>query len=107
MKKPAIRKVEVVPSDTNWRKLFEDEAETLRAQLGGNILKIHHFGSTAIPNISAKPIIDILIEVKDINQIDSHNNYHLPWLVESFYTDNVQPGGTVTSSTLSPAGQGE
>jgi len=41
--------------------------------LGQEVMAIHHVGSTAIPNISAKPIIDILVEVHDIGKIDEFN----------------------------------
>lgn len=37
-------------------------------------MTIHHIGSTAIPSIYAKPIIDLLVEVKNIKVVDSHNS---------------------------------
>lgn len=63
-------KVEVVPYNPNWSNLFEVEAKQWFNLLNLNVIAIHHIGSTAIPNIYAKPIIDLLIEVKDINQVD-------------------------------------
>ncbi len=57
-----------------WREKFEIEAEKINDLLGENIIAIHHIGSTAIPNIYAKPIIDILVEVKDIVKIDELNS---------------------------------
>ncbi len=41
--------------------------------MGENVVTIHHIGSTAIPSIYAKPIIDFLIEVKDIAKVDEGN----------------------------------
>lgn len=41
--------------------------------LGDEVVAIHHIGSTAIPNTWAKPIIDILVEVHDIERIDEFN----------------------------------
>jgi GrpB-like predicted nucleotidyltransferase (UPF0157 family) len=65
-----VRKVEVVPHDPNWSKLFRVEADQVAVVLGREVVAIHHIGSTAIPGISAKPIIDILVEVYDIEKID-------------------------------------
>jgi len=63
-------KVEVVPHDPNWRSAFETESEQIALALRDNVVAIHHIGSTAIPQIHAKPIIDMLVEVKDITKID-------------------------------------
>ncbi len=60
------RHVEVIPYHRDWPAQFEAEAQTLRRIFGENLVTIHHFGSTAIPGASAKPIIDILITVRDI-----------------------------------------
>ena len=63
-------KVEVVPHDPAWRGKFEDESKQVALAFGENLVAIHHIGSTAIPNIHAKPIIDMLVEVKDIAKVD-------------------------------------
>lgn len=56
--------VEIVEYDPRWPALFEQEAERLRGALDPSlIVGLEHFGSTAIPNLSAKPIIDIVIAV--------------------------------------------
>jgi GrpB-like predicted nucleotidyltransferase (UPF0157 family) len=56
--------IEIVPYDPHWPALFAAEAARLRAVLDPNlILGLEHFGSTAIPGLAAKPIIDILIAV--------------------------------------------
>lgn len=65
------RKVEVVPYHTDWPDLFVSEAQALRRVLGDEVLSIHRFGSTAIPGVSAKPVIDILVIVRDITVIDA------------------------------------
>ena len=66
-------KVEVVPYNYDWQDLFQAEAKQWFDLLNSNVIAIHHIGSTAIPNIYAKPIIDLLIEVKQINQVDQCN----------------------------------
>lgn len=68
-----MKKVEVVQPDPKWREAFEVESKRLADTLGENIIAIHHIGSTAIPNIYAKPIIDLLVEVKDLIKIDEQN----------------------------------
>jgi len=68
-----IRRIEVVPHDPKLKKMFNMEARIIKAVFSKEILSIHHIGSTAIPEISAKPIIDILVEVKNIDKIDDYN----------------------------------
>ena len=72
--KAIAREVKVVPHDPNWSELFKAEADKIAAILRQEVIAIHHIGSTAIPNISAKPIIDILVEVHDIEKIDDFND---------------------------------
>lgn len=69
-----MKKVEVVPPNAQWRNEFEKEAECLAAALGENVVAVHHIGSTAIPNIYAKPVIDLLVEVKDITELDERSS---------------------------------
>lgn len=54
-----MRKVIVLPYDEQWASLFAEEADELKGILGEEIVSIHHFGSTSIPELEAKPIIDI------------------------------------------------
>ncbi|WP_026079856.1 GrpB family protein [Spirulina subsalsa] len=68
-----MRKVEVVAYNPQWGEMFVAEAEHIASVLGANIVAIHHMGSTAIPGIHAKPIIDLLVEVQDIEQVDEYN----------------------------------
>lgn len=67
------RKVEVVPHDPQWRVSFLEESKQIALAMGENVVTIHHIGSTAIPNIYAKPIVDFLIEVKDLAKVDDRN----------------------------------
>jgi GrpB-like predicted nucleotidyltransferase (UPF0157 family) len=53
--------VEVVPYDPRWAEAFEREAAVLRPALGTYALGVDHFGSTAVPGLSAKPIVDVLV----------------------------------------------
>lgn len=69
-----MSKVEVVPHDPRWREAFEAEAKRVAAALGENVSAVHHIGSTAIPDIYAKPVVDLLIEVGDINEVDGRSS---------------------------------
>lgn len=68
-----VRKIIVVPHDPIWPVRFRQEADWLSSIFGHEIVAIHHFGSTSIPDIYAKPIIDILVEVRDLDRIDMAN----------------------------------
>lgn len=59
------------PHDPRWKDIFAAEAQALRTQLGEVALRIQHIGSTAIPGIVAKPIIDIVVEVSSLEEIDA------------------------------------
>lgn len=65
--------ITVAPYDTNWPNLFHQESEKLHSVLGDQLVDIHHIGSTAIPGIWAKPVIDIIPVVKDIASVDRYN----------------------------------
>lgn len=59
--------VAVVSYDPRWPERFRLEAEHLRACLPRELVgRIEHFGSTAVPGLSAKPIVDVLVEVSDL-----------------------------------------
>ena len=64
-------RIYMVPHDPNWRQEFENEAKQITDALGSNVEEVHHMGSTAIPNIYAKPVIDILLVVQDHADLDA------------------------------------
>jgi GrpB-like predicted nucleotidyltransferase (UPF0157 family) len=49
--------------DPNWPAQFDREAERVRAALGDRVLRVEHVGSTSVPGLAAKPIIDVLLVV--------------------------------------------
>ena len=60
-------KIEIVDYDPRWPTMFAEEASLLRQALDADLLiGVEHFGSTAIPGMAAKPIIDILIAVRSL-----------------------------------------
>lgn len=67
------RIIEVVPYNEQWPSDFLKEADKIQTILQNEMIGINHIGSTSIVGLSAKPIIDILIEVKNIHAIDQYN----------------------------------
>jgi GrpB-like predicted nucleotidyltransferase (UPF0157 family) len=60
-------RVEIVAYDPSWPSRFELEREALDAAIGEFVVGgIHHVGSTAVPDLAAKPIIDILVGVESL-----------------------------------------
>lgn len=59
-----------VPHDPAWASAFFEARGTIANVLGKDALGIHHVGSTAIPDILAKPVIDILIEATSLDALD-------------------------------------
>jgi GrpB-like predicted nucleotidyltransferase (UPF0157 family) len=57
--------VELAAYDPAWPDLYEREAEKIRAALGDRIRLLEHAGSTSVPSLAAKPIIDIVLAVAD------------------------------------------
>lgn len=62
-----------VPHDPDWRAQFRAEQRLIAAALNIPAERIHHVGSTAIPGIYAKPIIDVLVEVEDVAELDARS----------------------------------
>ena len=55
----------LAPHDPEWSTLYASEEPKIRGALGSGLLVLEHVGSTSIPQISAKPVIDIVLAVKD------------------------------------------
>ena len=68
-----MRNIIVVPYDPRWPAMAAQEMAAIRDILGDALLAIHHIGSTAVPGLSAKPIIDLLPVVRKIEQVDDFN----------------------------------
>ena len=68
-----MQRVYVVPHDPGWAAAFAREAPRVKRALGDAGSAIHHIGSTAIPGIHAKPIIDLLAVVADAARLDERD----------------------------------
>ncbi|MCY7765406.1 bifunctional GNAT family N-acetyltransferase/GrpB family protein [Bacillus inaquosorum] len=67
------RNVKVVHYNEKWAELFSEEKERLKLVFGPEIIAVHHIGSTSIPDMAAKPIIDMLIEVRSIEAVSQYD----------------------------------
>ena len=68
-----MRKIVVVDYRPEWAEAFQREAARIANVLGENMVAIHHIGSTSVPGLCAKPIIDIMPVVRDIGAVDGCN----------------------------------
>ena len=68
------RTVRVVPYDEDWSARYEAEANRIRDAVGEIVVAIHHIGSTSVPGLRAKPIIDTLIEVSALAGLDARTS---------------------------------
>ncbi len=60
---PLTVPVQIVDYDPEWPRLFQREAERVRAALGDQVVLLEHVGSTSVPGLAAKPRIDMLLVV--------------------------------------------
>jgi GrpB-like predicted nucleotidyltransferase (UPF0157 family) len=63
--------ISVSDYDPAWPEMFEQERANLQSALGPLILTIEHMGSTAVPGLAAKPIIDLLVGVRNLAEARS------------------------------------
>ncbi len=61
----------VVDYDPQWEVKFQKEAVCIRQILGENCKEIHHIGSTSVPGLAAKPVIDIMPVVHSLERVDA------------------------------------
>jgi GrpB-like predicted nucleotidyltransferase (UPF0157 family) len=81
--------IEIVDDDPRWPVLFDEEAKRLRAVLDPSlIVRLEHFGSTAIPGLAAKPIVDILIAVRSLAEAQATFVEALRKLDYVYWADN-------------------
>ncbi|MEE6131986.1 hypothetical protein CHN50_04330 [Priestia aryabhattai] len=69
-----MREMKVVPYKREWKDQYEVEKQLIEEVFQDEIVDIHHIGSTSVPGLAAKPVIDILIEVKNIAFIHTYND---------------------------------
>ncbi len=90
--------VVVVPYQTEWPSEFQRRAKDMRAALGNTALRIDHIGSTSVPGLAAKDIIDIQVTVRELDDA-------APW-VARFQAAGYQPRPDIRSDHSPPWFQG-
>lgn len=87
--------VEIAPYDPKWPALFEKERKLIVLAIGEIISNMEHIGSTAVPSLSAKPIIDIMVSVQSLDLSKSS-----PRLWELLAMSSGETGMYLAGSTL-------
>jgi GrpB-like predicted nucleotidyltransferase (UPF0157 family) len=82
--RPLVGRIEIADYDPEWPKLYAREEGRIRSVLGDRVVRIEHTGSTSVPGLPAKPIIDITLEVPDS-------------AAESDYVSDLEAAGYVLS----------
>jgi len=80
------RQIVIADYDAGWPTLFRQHADRIAAALGEAALQIEHIGSTSIPGLAAKPIVDIILVVQD----SSDEAAYLPALITAGYELRVR-----------------
>jgi GrpB-like predicted nucleotidyltransferase (UPF0157 family) len=79
-------RVVIVDYDRGWPALFANEAARISGVLGERALRIEHVGSTSVPGLAAKPVIDVVLAVADSRDEDSY----VPQLETCGYTLRIR-----------------
>jgi GrpB-like predicted nucleotidyltransferase (UPF0157 family) len=64
--------IQLAEYDPDWPRLYEHEAARIRGALGPKALRIEHVGSTSVPGLAAKPLVDIVLVVADTRDEDAY-----------------------------------
>lgn len=83
------RDLVLIDSDPSWPKAFAQHEDRVRVALGAKAREVEHIGSTSVPGLAAKPIIDILVTVDDIT---SEEDYLDPLLSAGYQLRVCEPG---------------
>ena len=84
-----MRQLEVVDYDGEWPAIFAEHKERLRDALRDHDADIEHIGSTSVPGLAAKPIIDIVVAVDDIT---AEEDYLEPLVAAGYVLRVREPG---------------
>jgi len=80
------RRIEIVDYDADWSRKFDVHRKVIAGALKDSALRIEHIGSTSVPGLAAKPIIDILVVVQD----SANEQIYLPQLEAAGYVLRVR-----------------
>src|SRR5690349_12575737 len=83
---PLTAPIEIRDYDPAWPQLYAREAERVRRALGDQVVRLEHAGSTSVPRLPAKPIIDMVLEVPD----SADEAAYVPALEAAGYVLNIR-----------------
>ena len=83
------RDIVLLDYDPSWPARFEDEWARITAALGAELMRVEHIGSTSVPGLAAKPIVDVLVTVADAE----NETRYLPALQRAGYVLRVREPG--------------
>ena len=83
------RHLELVGYDDRWPTVFRDHEDRIRRALAGGVISVEHIGSTSVPGLAAKPIVDVAVTVADITAEEDY----LDPLVQAGYELRVREPG--------------
>ena len=93
-----VGKIELVEYDDAWAERFRSEAAKIRSALGDRARLVEHTGSTAVPGLAAKPIIDITLAVSD----SSNEAEYVPALEDAGYVLRIREPDWYEHRVLKP-----
>lgn len=64
-------KIEIVDHREEWKDMFEEEKKNIVGIVNDNLVNIFHIGSSSVEGLKSKPIIDILLVVRDLDKLDN------------------------------------
>ena len=96
--------ITLIDYNSQWPAQFVQEAERIQAALGESIIAIEHFGSTAVPGLCAKPVIDLLVAVRSLDEARQQAVPALEALGYAFWVDNPAPDRLFFVKGLPPHG---
>jgi GrpB-like predicted nucleotidyltransferase (UPF0157 family) len=88
----------IVPYDSRWPETFKELQAVITSRLGTSVLSVDHVGSTSVPGLAAKDVIDIQVSVRSLKEADTWPDRLGPFRRGSYNSDHVPPN--------SPAGPG-
>jgi GrpB-like predicted nucleotidyltransferase (UPF0157 family) len=83
---PLVGRIQLEEYSPEWPHLFEREARRIRVALGGEALQVEHVGSTSVPGLAAKPLIDIVLVVPN----SADESTYVPALEAAGYTLTIR-----------------
>ena len=83
------RTLELAAYDPRWPEAYADHEQRIRAALGPVAVQVEHIGSTSVPGLAAKPIVDVLVTVEDITAEEDY----LDQLLDTGYELRVREPG--------------